>query len=56
MKKLKIRMKNGRIITLDLEQEQDNRYIGTDKFNEKVIINISDIDSLHEIKGSNYDR
>ena len=52
MKILKIRTKNGRIITFTLEKEVDGHYIGKDLFNKHVIIAVTDIDSAHEIEVS----
>ena len=43
---LKIRTKKGRIITLTVSSKSLTHYVGTDLFNQDVIIPIDEIDCL----------
>jgi len=55
MEKAKIRIRNGRIYTITIQQVTSTHYVGKDKYQRDVMIPISDIDYLYPIEGDRYD-
>ena len=50
METVKIRTMKGRIITLKIIKRTDTHLLGDDKFNQPVIIPISEIDSMYSME------
>ena len=51
METVKIRMKNGRIVTLTVTASSNTHVVGSDKFGVPTVIPIDEIDEMLPIRG-----
>ncbi len=51
-KKVKIRLKKGTILTIDISKKTEDQIFGTDKFGQDVILSVDEIASMIPITSS----